>query len=224
MEAADERAETLARLNGLIREENVLSGGRTAGGLRPDEWAARLEVPPWVSLIFGVFMFGGAAFLLLGLFTGPTEGWIAGLAFLLIGLCCSGFAWRMREHMESVLTDAAADAEHRVRASEGDLVRTRGEIRTLLTTAELDPAQFRTRKGGPRPGRVEHHRRRGRSAGPGTAAESPRIRRPHRGRARQTPPRPLRPAGPQSAGPAATSPPAGRCGTKPARPSACRRG
>ncbi len=147
--AADERAATLTRLCDLTRDENVLSGGRTAGGLRPDEWAARLEVPPWVSLCFGLFMFGGASFLLLGLILGNQVGWIAGLVFLLIGMCCSGFAWRMRDHMESVLTDAAADAEARVRASEGELVQTREQIRTLLTTAGLEPAKFRSRKGGP---------------------------------------------------------------------------
>ncbi|NNJ26291.1 AAA family ATPase [Alienimonas chondri] len=147
--AADERAALLTRLNDLVREENVLSGGRTAGGLRPDEWAARLEVPPWVGLCFGVFMFGGAAFGLLGLAQGVTDGWIAGGIYLLLGLCCSGLGWQMRNHMESVLTDAAAEAEARVRASEGDLVETREEIRKLLTTAGLDPARFRTRKGGP---------------------------------------------------------------------------
>ncbi|QDT17712.1 AAA family ATPase [Alienimonas californiensis] len=154
--AADERAAQLTRLCDLVREENVLSGGRTAGGLRPDEWAARLEVPPWVGLCFGVFMFGGAAFGLLGLIQGLTAGWLSGLIFLLIGMCCSAFAWRMREHMETVLTDAAAEAEARVRASEGDLVRTREEIRTLLITAELDPAKFRARKAGPGVGEWSH--------------------------------------------------------------------
>ncbi|MFH5805062.1 AAA family ATPase [Alienimonas sp. DA493] len=154
--AADERAAQLSRLCDLIREENVLSGGRTAGGLRPDEWAARLEVPPWVGLCFGVFMFGGAAFGLLGLIQGLTVGWLSGLIFLLIGMCCSGLAWRMRDHMETVLTDAAAEAEARVRASEGDLVRTREEIRTLLITAELEPAKFRARKAGPGEGEWSH--------------------------------------------------------------------
>ena len=147
--AADERAATLQRLVDLIREENVLSGGRTAGGLRPDEWAARLEVPPWVSLCFGLFLFGGATFFLLGLWKGVEDGWLSGIIFMLIGLCCGGFAWRMRDHMETVLTDAAAEADARVRASEGDLVRTREEIRTLLVSAGLEPSQFRTRKGGP---------------------------------------------------------------------------
>ena len=147
--AADERAAVLTRLADLTRTENVLSGRQSTGGLRPDEWAARLEVPPWVSLCFGLFVVGGAAFGLLGFWRGITDGMLSGLIFLLIGLCCGGLAWRMRDHMETVLTEAAAETDARARAAEGDLVRTREEIRTLAASAGLDPAKFRTRHGGP---------------------------------------------------------------------------
>ena len=147
--AADRRVAALAELADLARTENVLAGRKSAGGLRPDEWAARLEVPPWVSLVFGLFMFGGAAFGLLGLWRGITDAWLSGAIFLLIGLCCGGLAWRMREHMETVLTDAAAEADARARDAEGDLVRVRERIRTALTSAGLGTKKFRTKTAGP---------------------------------------------------------------------------
>ena len=145
--AADERVRRLTELADLTRTEAVLSGRRTAGGLRPDEWASRLEVPPWVSLCFGLFVAGGAAFLLLGLWRGVTDAALAGGVFLLIGLSCGGFAWRMRDHMETVLSDAAVEAERRGAGAESDLIEARERIRALAATAGLDPKRLRSRSG-----------------------------------------------------------------------------
>ena len=145
--AADGRVDRLAEVADLARTENLLSGRRLAGGLRPDEWAQRLEVPPWVSFTFGLFVLGGAAFLALGLFRGVTDGALAGGIFLLIGLCCGGLAWKMRDHMEGVLSDAAVEAERRAAGDEADLRETRERIRALATTAGLDPRTLRAKGG-----------------------------------------------------------------------------
>ena len=145
--AADDRVARLTELAGLARTENVLSGRRSAGGLRPDEWAQRLEVPPWVSFVFGLFMLGGAGFLALGLFRGINDGALAGGIFMLIGLCCGGLGWKMRDHMEGVLSDAAVEAERRGAGAEADLVKTRETIRTLATSAGLDPRKLRAKGG-----------------------------------------------------------------------------
>ena len=145
--AADARVKKLAELADLARTENVLSGRNTAGGLRPDEWAQRLEVPPWVSLCFGLFVIGGVCFGLLGLLRGVTDAVLSGAIFTLIGLCCGGLAWKMRDHMEGVLSDAAVEAERRGAGAESDLVSTRERIRTLATTAGLDPRKLRAKGG-----------------------------------------------------------------------------
>ena len=148
-DAADARVRALAELADLTRAENVLAGRRTAGGLRPDEWAARLEVPPWVSLIFGLFITGGAAFLLLGLWRGVSDAALSGGIFVLIGLCCGAFAWRMRDHMEGVLSDAAVEAERRGAGAESELGQTRDRIRALAAAAGFDPKRFRAKSGAP---------------------------------------------------------------------------
>ena len=145
--ADDARVAKLAEVADLTRTENVLAGRGTAGGLRPDEWAQRLEVPPWVAFCFGLFAFGGTAFLLLGLWRGVADAALAGGIFLLIGLCCWGLGWKMRDHMEGVLSDAAVEAECRGAGADANLAKTRDRIRALAAAAGLDPKRLRTRGG-----------------------------------------------------------------------------
>ena len=141
------KADAVRALQALVRKESAAADRAGVAEEAGDHWLGRLALPPWVTLVFWLFALGGAAFFLLGLIRGVQDAWLAGAIYVLLALSCGGLGWRLREHYESTLEDAAADARRRVREAELEVRAVRDEIGRLITRHGLTAKTFRDKQG-----------------------------------------------------------------------------
>ena len=142
-DAARSRAAAVRGLQSLIRREAAAADRAAAAADAGDGWIGRLALPPWVILVFWLFALGGASFFLLGLWRGVTDAWLAGAIYVLLALSCGGLGWRLREHYEATLEEAAADARRRAREAELEARAVRDEIGRHLSRHGLAAQSFR---------------------------------------------------------------------------------
>lgn len=131
--AADirKRISTVEQLAELKAKEHAYAHRGKALRERLEQLVETLDIPPWVSLVLGMFALGGAGFAILGLVTGVTTSLIGGAAYLLLGLTCGSIAVKLRSHFEVALKETAERVRDERRAEEVELRKVRDEMARL---------------------------------------------------------------------------------------------
>ena len=125
--------ETRNTINELRAKEDFLSR-RTNQKLRlNDNLADAFEIPHWVNTVLALFALGGAIFVILGLITWVTHTWIAGAAYLMLGLTSGSIALKLRTHFEEAIADTANRVRSQGENDELELRKIREELRRLGT-------------------------------------------------------------------------------------------
>lgn len=155
------RISDLEELRGLRMRRDQL---RRTLGLLKREVAPRLterELPPFFWMILWFFTIGGGVLFLAGAYAaakgydgivaGTATAWIVGLSFTLLGLCCMGTFWALKQYFETVEFQAVNDGDER-RTIEQELQKTEQAMDRLIRkespTASHAPAPVHS-VGGP---------------------------------------------------------------------------
>ncbi|QDU39121.1 hypothetical protein Mal4_34560 [Maioricimonas rarisocia] len=139
IEYARGRLKELQRLAELRQRESVLR--ESIESLRDQQQAIPepRELPPYFYLVLGFFGIAGLVLFgtgLYGFFNGlmapgaEHAAWVVGLIYLLVGLCCGGVTWTMKQHFEPQDVDFGL-LQARLDRTASDLAEVRREIEDL---------------------------------------------------------------------------------------------
>ena len=139
IEYARGRLKELQRLAELRQKESVLLQSLESLQTQQQAIPEPRQLPPYFYLVLWFFGIAGLVLFgtgLYGFFNGllapgaEHAAWLVGLIYLMVGLCCGGVTWTMKEHFEPQDIDFTV-LQARLDKLSGDLTRVRREIENL---------------------------------------------------------------------------------------------
>ncbi len=105
-----QRLNDLEEIQRLQTEAELLSQSKQALQEHIDLLPSQTDLPPYYYASLWIFGIGGLLLFVFGLLSlanqtvaGGNTAWIVGLIYLLLGLCCGGTTWTMKEHFSQFL-------------------------------------------------------------------------------------------------------------------------